>query len=120
MILALGEIRCVAQATERGSFLSHGQHWTRIVLNPSNEESPEQNPEKCWKPSLLNGDDWPNNGTCHCDRFELVTKEDVLAGRHEFHSIHIHLGRSGFLRVGFNDFGVNVLGIDAVADRKKQ
>ena len=49
---------------------------------------------------------------------KLIAEEDVLAGGHEFHSIHVHLGRSGPLGICLYDLRVNVLRVEPVTDEE--
>jgi hypothetical protein len=71
----------------------------------------------------LQSDDRTQDGAGAGDGLELVAEQDVSASGHEFDSIHIHGGRRGPFGVRFDDFGIDALGIEAIAEdghRKSQ
>ena len=89
-------------------------------MHPADEECPDEDPDQGRQPSPLNGDDRPYNRSSAGNGFELIPVKDVLAGGHELHAIHVHLGRRRPFRVSLNDLGVDVFGVDAIADEGDQ
>ncbi|OPY87515.1 MAG: hypothetical protein A4E73_03630 [Syntrophaceae bacterium PtaU1.Bin231] len=111
-----GRNQAMAQSPEGGPVVAHRHHGARIVLHPADEEGAGEDPDQGREPAPLDGDDRSDDRGGAGNRFELVTEQDVFAGGHELHAVHIHLGRRGPFFVGFDDFFVDVLGVETITD----
>jgi hypothetical protein len=107
----------MAQAAEGSPVVAHGHHGAGVILDPADEEGSGQNPDQGRQPAPLDGDYGAYDGRRAGDGFELIAKKDVLAGGHELHAVHVHLGRCRLFGVSLDYFGINVAGVKPVSDK---
>ena len=83
-------------------------------MDPPEQSHPQHQVEHGRQPAPVRGKYGPGYGSDAADRFVLETKEDVFVGGHELHPVHVHDGRSRFLRIGHDNFLVYLFGVELV------
>src|SRR5881396_499954 len=107
----------IRDRTERPALFPYGQHHRAIVLEPSDEEVPADDPQQGGEPTKRNPNERTENRSKGRDAFELVPPKHVPTHGEVLHPVHVHVGRRRFLRVRTPDVPVNPLAISPIGDR---
>ena len=106
----------IAQRTHGLSIATHAHDHRSVVLDPADEEYPQDDPGQCGQPTPLYGDNWTGQWCQGGYGFELVSEKHVTACRGEVHAIHIHPGRRCFFGIRLNDVLIDSASVNRIAD----
>src|SRR5439155_1244510 len=112
-----GAGKLIRDWTERAALLPDRQHHRAVVLKPSDEEVPADNPQERGEPAKCDPDEWAQNGPERRDALELVTPKHVPTHRKVLDAVHVHVCRRRLLRVGAPNVPIDPLPISPVRDR---
>jgi len=90
----------VTDRAEGASLIAHRHHDGAVILEPADEEVPEDDPDERRPPAEGQRDEGAKDGAQGGDALELKPPQHIFADREILDAVGIHMGRGGASGIG--------------------